>query len=156
MQGYGDYETPEQGIPLYGPEGEWEFCTTINDSWGYRPSDNDYKTSGQIIRMFCEEDAVIAHGLQIVTYLAFCYPLFSLTEVFSSAMRGAGNAVKPTVITLLGVCVLRMAMLFLITFPHPSNLTIAICYPVTWTVSSLMFLIYYKFGNWLPAWKEKA
>lgn len=36
MQGYGDYETPEQGIPLYGPEGEWEFCTTINDSWGYR------------------------------------------------------------------------------------------------------------------------
>ena len=54
MQGYGDYETPEQGIPLYGPEGEWEFCTTINDSWGYRPSDNDYKTSGQIIRMFCD------------------------------------------------------------------------------------------------------
>lgn len=54
MQGYGDYQTPEQGIPLYGPEGEWEFCTTINDSWGYRPSDNDYKTSGQIVRMFCD------------------------------------------------------------------------------------------------------
>ena len=54
MQGYGDYETPEQGIPLYGPQGEWEFCTTINTSWGYRPSDNDYKTSGQIIRMLCD------------------------------------------------------------------------------------------------------
>ncbi|HIR25947.1 MAG TPA: alpha-L-fucosidase, partial [Candidatus Egerieimonas faecigallinarum] len=54
LQGYGDYETPEQGIPLYGPEGVWEFCCTINDSWGYRPSDNDYKTSRQIIRMFCD------------------------------------------------------------------------------------------------------
>lgn len=54
MQGYGDYETPEQGIPLYGPEGVWEFCTTINTSWGYRPSDNDYKTSRQIVRMFCD------------------------------------------------------------------------------------------------------
>jgi alpha-L-fucosidase len=54
MQGYGDYQTPEQGIPLHGPDGEWEFCTTINDSWGYRPSDNDYKTSGQIVRMFCD------------------------------------------------------------------------------------------------------
>ena len=54
MQGYGDYETPEQGIPLYGPDGERESCHTINDSWGYRPSDNDYKTSGQIIRMFCD------------------------------------------------------------------------------------------------------
>lgn len=54
MQGYGDYETPEQGIPLYGPEKPWEFCTTINTSWGYRPSDNDYKTSRQIVRMFCD------------------------------------------------------------------------------------------------------
>lgn len=54
MQGYGDYETPEQGIPLQGPEGYWEFCTTMNTSWGYRPSDNDYKTSRQVIRMFCD------------------------------------------------------------------------------------------------------
>lgn len=54
MQGYGDYETPEQGIPMYGPKGDWEFCTTINTSWGYRPSDNDYKTSRQIVRMFCD------------------------------------------------------------------------------------------------------
>jgi len=52
--GYGDYETPEQGIPLYGPKGEWEFCTTINSSWGYRPSDNHYKSSRQIVRMFCD------------------------------------------------------------------------------------------------------
>lgn len=54
LQGYGDYETPEQGIPIMGPKGTWEFCTTINTSWGYRPSDNDYKTSRQIIRMFCD------------------------------------------------------------------------------------------------------
>ena len=54
LQGYGDYETPEQGIPLLGPEGVWEFCTTINSSWGYRPSDNHYKTSRQVIRMFCD------------------------------------------------------------------------------------------------------
>ncbi len=54
MQGYGDYETPEQGIPIYGPKGQWEFCTTMNTSWGYRPSDNDYKTSNQIVRMFCD------------------------------------------------------------------------------------------------------
>jgi len=54
MQGYGDYETPEQSIPIYGIDKPWEFCTTINTSWGYRPSDNDYKTSRQIIRMFCD------------------------------------------------------------------------------------------------------
>lgn len=54
MQGYGDYKTPEQGIPVMAPEGAWEFCTTINSSWGYMKDDNDYKTSRQIIRMFCD------------------------------------------------------------------------------------------------------
>ena len=54
MQGYGDYETPEIGIPLIAPKGPWEFCTTINTSWGYRVSDNNYKSSWQIIRTFCD------------------------------------------------------------------------------------------------------
>ncbi len=54
LAGYGDYETPEQSIPIYGPDGVWEFNATINDSWGYRPSDLNYKTSRQVIRIFCD------------------------------------------------------------------------------------------------------
>ncbi|WNQ13066.1 alpha-L-fucosidase [Paenibacillus aurantius] len=54
LQGHGDYRTPEQGLPITRPEGPWEFCTTINSSWGYQPRDNHYKTLKQIIRMFCD------------------------------------------------------------------------------------------------------
>ncbi|OAB37746.1 alpha-L-fucosidase [Paenibacillus macquariensis subsp. defensor] len=54
LQGYGDYKTPEQGIPITRPEGPWEFCTTINSSWGYVPTDTKFKSLNQIIRMFCD------------------------------------------------------------------------------------------------------
>lgn len=54
LTGYGDYKTPEQGIPITRPEGPWEFCTTINTSWGYVHTDNKYKSLKQIIRMFCD------------------------------------------------------------------------------------------------------
>lgn len=54
MHGYGDYKTPEQGIPIVRPEGVWEFCVTMNNSWGYKPEDNNYKSVRQIIRMFAE------------------------------------------------------------------------------------------------------
>lgn len=54
MWGYGDYKTPEQGIPIIRPEGPWEFCVTVNDSWGYQPDDKNYKSIRQIIRMFAE------------------------------------------------------------------------------------------------------
>lgn len=53
LQGHGDYKTPEQGIPITRPEGPWEFCTTMNRSWGYT-GDEHYKTLDQIIRMFCD------------------------------------------------------------------------------------------------------
>ena len=109
-----------------------------------------YFTRFWTVRLFCTDEAVIRQGESIIVMLAFAYPTFFCTEVFSSAMRGVGNAVKPTVITLMGVCVLRMILLFTVTFPHLSNMTIAICYPVTWFVSSILFLLYYRFGRWMP------
>lgn len=54
LAGHGDYKTPEQGLPITRPEGPWEFCTTINASWGYVPDDDNYKSLNQIIRMFCD------------------------------------------------------------------------------------------------------
>ena len=54
MMGHGDYETPEQGIPIHPPKGQWEFCMTINDSWGWQANDFNWKSSRQIIRIFCE------------------------------------------------------------------------------------------------------
>ncbi|MBM6994188.1 alpha-L-fucosidase [Paenibacillus sp. DXFW5] len=54
LAGHGDYKTPEQGLPITRPEGPWEFCTTINTSWGYQPKDHNYKSLNQMIRMFCD------------------------------------------------------------------------------------------------------
>lgn len=45
----GDYDTPEQGMPLDPPEGHWELCMTIGDQWGYRPDEPNIKTPRQII-----------------------------------------------------------------------------------------------------------
>ena len=55
LQGYGDYATPEQGLPVKRPGDKyWELCMTINDSWGYQHNDLNYKSPGQLIRIFAE------------------------------------------------------------------------------------------------------
>ena len=55
LAGYGDYATPEQGVPVFRPKARWwELCMTINDSWGYQPHDTNYKTPGEIIRIFVD------------------------------------------------------------------------------------------------------
>lgn len=55
LQGYGDYATPEQGLPVIRPADRyWELCMTINDSWGYQQNDKEFKSSSQIIKIFAE------------------------------------------------------------------------------------------------------
>lgn len=55
LNGYGDYATPEQGVPVIRPSAPyWELCLTMNDSWGYVFHDKNYKTSNQIIRTFID------------------------------------------------------------------------------------------------------
>lgn len=55
LAGYGDYSTPEQGVPISKPKDKfWELCMTMNDSWGYQQNDNNYKTPNQILRIFAD------------------------------------------------------------------------------------------------------
>ena len=55
LQGYGDYSTPEQGVPIMVPRNNyWELCMTMNNSWGYQQNDNEYKSVNQIIRIFVD------------------------------------------------------------------------------------------------------
>jgi len=55
LQGYGDYATPEQGVPIQRPEAPyWELCLTMNTSWGFQPEDHNYKSTNQIIRILVE------------------------------------------------------------------------------------------------------
>jgi alpha-L-fucosidase len=54
IPGFGDYQTPEQAVPPKTPEGPWETCLTINNSWGYNPADKDLKSARSLIHTLCE------------------------------------------------------------------------------------------------------
>jgi alpha-L-fucosidase len=54
MCGYGDYATPEQGVPIRPPDGPWELCLTVNDSWGWQLHDHNQKSVRQLVHVFAE------------------------------------------------------------------------------------------------------
>lgn len=109
-----------------------------------------YTLRYQAIRLFVEgEPEVIEIGTQLMM-ICLAYALFSPTEVYSSAMRGVGNTLRPMLITVLSVCGLRLAYLWLYGFVHASNMVIAVIYPISWAAASTGFLLYYKFGDWMP------
>lgn len=56
---FGDYATPEQGVPIVRPDGAWELCMTVNDSWGWQPTDTNFKSPNQLLKIFAD---VIGNG----------------------------------------------------------------------------------------------
>lgn len=55
LQGYGDYETPEQNFPVTRPKYNWwELCMTMNNNWGYHPDDTNYKSPFEVISIFAD------------------------------------------------------------------------------------------------------
>jgi alpha-L-fucosidase len=51
----GDTETPEQFIPPQGyPGRDWETCMTMNDTWGFKSNDQNFKSTETLIRNLCD------------------------------------------------------------------------------------------------------
>lgn len=54
LPGLPGYETPEQAVPAHEIEGNWEANLTMNNTWGWDPSDRAYKSTAFILRTLAE------------------------------------------------------------------------------------------------------
>ncbi|MCJ7835500.1 MATE family efflux transporter [Cuneatibacter sp. NSJ-177] len=102
-----------------------------------------------LLKIFTNDADVLACGMQLIHLLTPFYALFACIEIFSGAIRGVGEALYPMLVSIFGVCLFRVVwMLFILPLHHTIGM-IAICYPVSWGITSVIFLIYYLRGNWL-------
>lgn len=93
--------------------------------------------------IFTGDAEVIRIGTEIMRTIAPCYVLFIFVEILSSALRGMSDVIIPMLITLFGVCLLRILWIFLAVPRNPSMHMVILNYPVTWVATSVMFIIYY-------------
>lgn len=108
-----------------------------------------------LYRAFADDENVIRLGLQILRLLVPFYGTYLCIEILSGAMRGTGDSLVPTLMTLFGVCLMRVVWLWGIAPRYGTLDMVLICYPITWTLTSVMFLIYYLRGRWLKRSMKK-
>ncbi|MCR5669412.1 MAG: MATE family efflux transporter [Butyrivibrio sp.] len=97
----------------------------------------------KFLYIFVTNTNVIRIGVQMINFLAPFYITYICVEVFSGALRGMGEAITPMIITLSGVCLLRVAWI-LIAFPMNKTIEmVELSYPITWTTTSILYVIYY-------------
>ncbi len=102
-----------------------------------------YLGGGYIYLMFTADAAVIAKGIEILHFLVPAFVTYVCVEVLSGALRGTGDCWIPMIMTAVGVCALRVLWVIIAVPLRPDILTVVFSYPLTWSITSILFLVYF-------------
>ncbi len=102
-----------------------------------------------LLRMFSSEADVIAIGTTQARTESLFFCLLALSHCLAAIYRGAGKTTVPMIVMLSSWCLLRITYITAIVRIIPVINVIFWAYPLTWSVSSIIFIIYYFKGNWM-------
>ncbi|WOC31545.1 MULTISPECIES: MATE family efflux transporter [Caproicibacterium] len=108
-----------------------------------------YPSSALLFRLFSHDTAVVEQGVQMMHFLVPVYMTYICIEIFSGTLRGCGDVAVPTAITCFGVCGLRIVWLVAALPLWHTVEAVEFSYPISWVLSSLLFVLYYWKGGWL-------
>lgn len=103
------------------------------------------------VAAFDRTPEVIVFGTERARTSALFYFLLAYSHSIAAVLRGAGKSVIPMIVMMIFWCVIRVAVLTGVSILIPSIAVVYWIYPLTWTLSSVAFFIYYKRANWLYA-----
>lgn len=96
------------------------------------------------VGVFTTSPEVLEYGrLRIVHVLAFQFIACSY-EVSGASMRGLGYSMTPTVITVVGSCLLRVVWIHIMFYTGYDYVELMHLYPISWTVTGVLALIAYR------------
>lgn len=102
-----------------------------------------YMGGGYIYLLFTTDADVIAIGMEVLYFMAPTFILYICIEIYSGALRGTGDCWIPMIMTAVGVCLLRVLWILFAVPIKPQIKTIIFSYPLTWFITSVLFILYY-------------
>lgn len=102
-----------------------------------------------LVSLFSKEAQVIEYGVLQSKTEALFYMLLAFSHCIAGILRGAGKAIVPMMTMLISWCVIRIIYITVTVHYIPYIQVIFWAYPLTWSISSIIFLVFYKKAKWL-------
>ena len=109
-----------------------------------------------LLAFFTNNEAAIEVGIRQIRVEALFYCVLAFSHCIAAIMRGAGKPMIPMFVMLGAWCVLRVAYISIVVPIVGKSWVIFSAYPLTWTCSSIVFLIFYLKSDWIHGFDKKA
>ncbi len=107
-----------------------------------------------MLHILTEDPAVISTTWEMMLYFVPFYFTWTLIEVLSAVLRGSGDAVRPVIIIGIGICLFRILWVVSIFRLIHTLPVLCLTYVASWTVTSVIMLIYFRRASWLDRSKR--
>ena len=114
-----------------------------------------YIFAPQLIGFFSETQAAIDFGVQHMRTICLFYCLLAFSHCIAGIMRGAGKATVPMFTMLACWCVVRVTYITVAVNFVNRLTTVSWAYPITWSLSSIIFLIYFLTADWIHTFDKE-
>ena len=108
-----------------------------------------YVFAPQLISIFADAEESIAYGTMHMRTISLFYCLLAFSHCIAGIMRGAGKATVPMFTMLACWCFVRVSYITVALKFVNKLTTISWAYPLTWALSSVIFLIYFLKADWI-------
>ena len=108
-----------------------------------------YLFAPELIGIFINTPDSIAYGTQHMQVIAPFFCLAAFSHCIAAIMRGAGKPTVPMFTMLACWCLFRVAYISVAVKLVNQLTTVSFAYPITWILSSVVFLIYYLKADWI-------
>ena len=108
-----------------------------------------YAFAPQLIGVFANSQAAIDYGTEHMRTICLFYSLLAFSHCIAGIMRGAGKATVPMFTMLVCWCLIRVGYITVAVRFNPVLTTVSWAYPITWTLSSIVFLTYFLKADWI-------
>lgn len=115
-----------------------------------------YVFAPQLIGFFSETREAISFGVEHMRTICLFYCLLAFSHCIAGIMRGAGKATVPMFTMLACWCVFRVIYITVAVKFVNELTTISWAYPITWSLSSIIFLIYFLKADWIHNFDREA
>lgn len=107
-----------------------------------------------LISLFSNEPQVIEIGTMQARTISLFYCLLAFSHCVAGILRGAGKSIIPMFIMLACWCIIRVTYITVVTYFIPSIQVVFWAYPLTWFLSSCIFLRYYLKADWIYGFEK--
>lgn len=114
-----------------------------------------YNGGHLLVELFTTDQQVQAISMDLLHFMVPTFITYIAIEILSGTLRGVGDAWVPLVLTGIGVCAVRVLWIMFVLPKYHTIIGAAFCYPLTWSLTTIAFVIYYYFFSSLRWWEVK-